>query len=163
MVSTKSNRVKLDRKHLPLVVTATLLVVMYASGMVFYDSFRTVRFFVDLIKGNAAVGICAVGMTFVILAGGIDLSVGSVIAATTTLIATLVLGGMDPFLSFGLGVLFATAFGAIGGVLIYRFSLPAFLVTLAGLFFARGFAFLLSMDPLSISHPTFEWIMDDLG
>jgi simple sugar transport system permease protein len=37
------------------------------------------------------------------------------------------------------------------------------LVTLAGLFFARGFAFLLSMDPLSISHPTFDWIMDDLG
>lgn len=163
MVSTKGKQLKLDRKHLPILVTATLLVAMYASGMIFYDAFRSLRFFVDLIKGNAAVGICAVGMTFVILSGGIDLSVGSVIAATTTLIATLVLGGTDPFLSFGIGVLFATAFGAVSGVLIHRFALPAFLVTLAALFFARGFAFVLSMDPLSIQHPTFEWIMDELG
>ncbi len=163
MDSKQDSWLKIDRKHIPLLVTAVLLVVMYVSGMVFYDAFRTLRFLVDLIKGNAAVGLCAVGMTFVILSGGIDLSVGSVLAATTTVVASLVVAGVDPWLAFLAALVFATAFGATAGFLIHKFTLPPFLVTLAGLFFARGFAFVVSTQPLSINHPTMDFIMDRLG
>lgn len=152
-----------DRRYLPLVVTGVLLVAMYVSGMIFYEAFRSLRFFVDLIKGNAALGLCAVGMTFVILSGGIDLSVGSVLAATTVIIAQLILAGVDPWLGFTAGIVFGAAYGAIGGLLIHKFLLPPFLVTLAGLFFARGLAFLVTREPLSLSHPTLDWMIDELG
>ncbi|WP_438009387.1 sugar ABC transporter permease [Sorangium sp. So ce321] len=152
-----------DRRHLPLIVTAVLLVALYSGALVFYDSTRSLRFLVDLIKGNAAMGICAVGMTFVILSGGIDLSVGSVVALTTVLVGTLVAGGYHPLLALGVGLAVSVAFGAMTGYLIHGFSLPPFLVTLAGMFFARGMAFVVSMQPIGIDHPTFDWIVDELG
>jgi simple sugar transport system permease protein len=156
-------KLSFDRRHLPLIVTGVLLVAMYVSGMIFYEAFRSLRFFVDLIKGNAALGICAVGMTFVILSGGIDLSVGSVLAATTAIIAQLILAGIDPWLAFMAGTMFGAASGVVSGLLIHELVLPPFLVTLAGLFFIRGLAFLVTREPLSLSHPTLDWIMDELG
>ncbi|XXT22481.1 sugar ABC transporter permease [Sorangium sp. So ce429] len=144
-------------------MTAVLLVALYSGALVFYDSTRSLRFLVDLIKGNAAMGICAVGMTFVILSGGIDLSVGSVVALTTVLVGTLVAGGYHPLLALGVSLAVSVAFGAMTGYLIHGFSLPPFLVTLAGMFFARGMAFVVSMQPIGIDHPTFDWIVDELG
>ena len=152
-----------DRRHLPLIVTAVLLVALYSGALVFYDATRSPRFLVDLIKGNAAMGICAVGMTFVILSGGIDLSVGSVVALTTVLVGTLVAGGYPPLMAFGVGLAVSVLFGAVTGYLIHGFSLPPFLVTLAGMFFARGMAFVVSMQPVSVDHPTFDWIVDEIG
>ncbi|WP_438019123.1 sugar ABC transporter permease [Sorangium sp. So ce315] len=152
-----------DRRHLPLVVTAVLLVALYSGVLASYDAARSLRFLVDLIKGNAAMGICAVGMTFVIMSGGIDLSVGSVVALTTVLVGTLVAGGCHPLLAFCVGLAVSVSFGAATGGLIHRFSLPPFLVTLAAMFFARGAAFLVSMQPVGIDHPALDWIVDELG
>jgi simple sugar transport system permease protein len=132
-------------------------------GLVFYEAFREFRFLIDLVKGNSAMGLCAVGMTFVILSGGIDLSVGSVLALTSVIVATMVAGGSNPVVAFAAAVLVATVLGIASGVLIHRFVLPPFLVTLAGMFFARGLAFYINMDPTTIDHPTFDAIGDDLG
>ncbi|KYF57342.1 sugar ABC transporter permease [Sorangium cellulosum] len=153
----------LDRRDVPLVATAVLLVALYAGVLVGYESARSLRFLVDLIKGNAAMGICAVGMTFVILSGGIDLSVGSVVALTTVLVGTLVTSGCHPLLAFCVGLAVAVSFGAVTGYLIHEFSLPPFLVTLAGMFFARGAAFLVSMQPIAVDHPALDWIVDEVG
>ncbi|WP_438029562.1 ABC transporter permease subunit [Sorangium sp. So ce233] len=148
---------------MPLVATAVLLVALYSSALIFYDSARSLRFLVDLIKGNAAMGICAVGMTFVILSGGIDLSIGSVVALTTVLVGTVVAGGHHPLLAFCVGLAVSVSLGAVTGYLIHGFSLPPFLVTLAGMFFARGMAFIISMQPISVDHPFFDWVVDELG
>ncbi len=113
-----------DRRDLPLMVTAVLLIALYSGVLVCYDAARSLRFLVDLIKGNAAMGLCAVGMTFVILSGGIDLSVGSVVALTTVLVGTLVAGGCHPVVAFCVGLAVSVAFGAMTGHLIHRFSLP---------------------------------------
>lgn len=153
----------IDRRHLPLLVTAVLLIGLYGAAFGLYESARNLRFLIDLVKGNAAMGLCAVGMTFVILSGGIDLAVGSVVALTTIVVAVIVKGGHSPALAFGVGLAVATAFGAVSGYLIHWFGLPPFLVTLAGMFFARGLAFLVSMDPIGIDHPVFDWIAGDLG
>jgi simple sugar transport system permease protein len=93
-------------------------------------------------------------MTFVILSGGIDLSVGSVIALTTMVSASLVeKHGWSPAAVLPLVLLMGTGFGALQGVLIQRFRLQPFIVTLAGMFLARGLCYLISIDSVSITNP----------
>ena len=92
-------------------------------------------------------------MTFVILSGGIDLSVGSVIALTTMVSASLVeQHGWSPALVIPLVLAMGTLFGAFMGFLIERFRLQPFIVTLAGMFLARGLCYLISIDSISITN-----------
>jgi simple sugar transport system permease protein len=92
-------------------------------------------------------------MTFVILSGGIDLSVGSVIALTTMVSASLVeKHGWSPGIVIPLVLVMGTAFGAFMGLLIERFRLQPFIVTLAGMFLARGLCYLISIDSISITN-----------
>ena len=81
------------------------------------------------------------GATFVILSGGIDMSVGAVIAFTSIVIVVLVGMGSSPFVAICIALLVGAAFGAFMGYLICAFELPPFLVTLAGMFLARGLGF----------------------
>jgi ribose/xylose/arabinose/galactoside ABC-type transport system permease subunit len=110
--------------------------------------------FLNLLIDNAFLCIVAVGMTFVILSGGIDLSVGSVIALTTMVSASLVeKHGWSPVVVIPLVLLMGIGFGALQGVLIQRFRLQPFIVTLAGMFLARGLCYLISIDSISITNP----------
>ena len=144
---------KLDPKYIPLLATAVVLVLLYVIGCVAYPRFGTLRVLKDLLGDNAFLGVAAVGATFVIISGGIDLSVGSVVAFTGILIAQLVAHGWPPFLaivsSLGIGVVF----GAIQGGLIHGFALPPFLVTLGGMFFLRGLSFVVNPESLGIKNP----------
>ena len=95
--------------------------------------------FLNLLIDNAFLCVVAVGMTFVILSGGIDLSVGSVIALTTMVSAALVeKHGWSRRWRDPAGAGDGHAFGAFMGLLIERFRLQPFIVTLAGMFLARG-------------------------
>jgi simple sugar transport system permease protein len=96
----------------------------------------------------------AVGLTFVIVSGGIDLSVGAVVALTTMVSATLVeRHHWSPVAVIPLVLAMGTALGAFMGFLIERFRLQPFLVTLAGMFLARGLCYLISIDSISITNP----------
>jgi galactofuranose transport system permease protein len=140
--------------YLPLLVTLALFVTMAGAGGVLYPGFLSPQVFLNLLIDNAFLCIVAVGMTFVILAGGIDLSVGAVVAFTTVLIADLVQRrGWHPLAAILLALIAGTGFGATMGVLIQRFRLQPFVVTLAGLFLARGAATLISVDSIDIDHP----------
>lgn len=108
----------------------------------------------NLLTDNAFLGIAAVGMTFVIISGGIDLSVGSVIAFTSVFVAVLVGQlGVHPLVAFGLVLVLAALFGAWMGMMIHFLGIPPFVATLAGMFLARGAAFLISTQSVPISHP----------
>ncbi|WP_066189567.1 ABC transporter permease subunit [Gracilibacillus timonensis] len=88
-------------------------------------------------------GIMAVGMTFVILTGGIDLSVGSVMAFSGTIMAGLMINsGLPPILAILLGILLGAAIGYINGVFVAYAKIPAIIVTLAMMEIARGAALL---------------------
>ncbi len=90
----------------------------------------------------------------VILSGGIDLSIGAVIAfAGVFLAVVLEHGGMHPLVAFALLLAVTTLFGALMGAIIHYLEMPAFIVTLAGMFLARGMAFVLSIDSIPIKHP----------
>jgi len=143
-------------RYIPLLATALVLLGIYVAGCVSFDRFSSLRVAVNLFGDNAFLGIAAVGATFVILSGGIDLSVGSVVAFTSILVASLVeKHGCGPLTAIGLALLAGTVFGAGMGCLIQWFELPPFLVTLAGMFLARGAGFLIEPQSLGIKHPFF--------
>ena len=127
--------------------------VMATLGSVMYTGFFSAQVFLNLLIDNAFLIVVAVGMTFVILSGGIDLSVGSVIALTTMVSASLVeKHGWSPAAVLPLVLLMGTAFGAFMGLLIQRFRLQPFIVTLAGMFLARGLCYVISIDSVSIQN-----------
>jgi simple sugar transport system permease protein len=143
-------------KYVPLLATAVVLLTLYVVGCVSYRNFSSLRVAVNLVGDNAFLGVAAVGATFVILSGGIDLSVGAVVAFTSILIASLVgQHGVHPLAAIGLSLLLGSLFGAAMGCLIQWFELPPFLVTLAGLFLARGLGFMVHPQSLGIKHPFF--------
>src|SRR6266516_1309653 len=83
-------KLPVSSRYSPLLATALVLIALYASGCVSFDRFGSLRVAVNLAGDNAFLGIAAVGATFVILSGGIDLSVGAVVAFTSIFIASLV-------------------------------------------------------------------------
>ncbi len=148
----------LPRKHIPLLATAVVFVLLFASASFRYDGFFSLGVIVQLFsEKNAILGIAALGMTFVILSGGIDLSVGALMAFTTILTASLIeKSGMHPLAAWSLALLIGTGFGAAQGYLIHAFRLPPFLVTLGGMFFARGMAFVVASESIGINHPFYD-------
>ncbi|GAA0756306.1 sugar ABC transporter permease YjfF [Ideonella azotifigens] len=147
---------RLRAEQLPLALTILLFGVMAAYGSVAYTGFFSAQVFLNLLIDNAFLLIVAVGMTFVILAGGIDLSVGSVIALTTMVEATLVeRHGWSATAVIPLVLAMGLVFGTVQGFLIQRFRLQPFIVTLAGMFLARGLCYLISIDSISMADETF--------
>jgi galactofuranose transport system permease protein len=148
---------RIDPKYLPLLVTIALFVVLAGFGSVFYNGFFSLQVFLNLLIDNAFLCIVAVGMTFVILSGGIDLSVGAVIALTTMTSASLLeRHDMSPAVVIPLVLVMGTAFGGVMGLLIERFRLQPFIVTLAGMFLARGLCYLISVDSIAIGNGLFS-------
>ena len=139
-------------KYLPLMATVSLFMAMATFGSVSYNGFFSAQAFLNLLIDNAFLVIVAVGMTFVILTGGIDLSVGSVVALSTMVLAALVeKHHWNLWLAIPLVLLMGTGLGAFMGWLIQRFRLQPFIVTLAGMFLARGLCYLISIDSISIT------------
>lgn len=144
------------RRHLPLFVTAAIFAALFVTAGVLYDGFFSTRVFVNLFTDTAVTGITAVGMTLVIFSGGIDLSVGAVIGFTSIFTATLVQKhGVHPLLAASAAVALGAGLGAFMGLLIQGFNQPPFLVTLAGMFLARGGAWWISTESTEITHPLF--------
>ena len=81
---------RIPQQYMPVLATLTLLVVMYVVGALRYPGFASGQVILNVFIDNAFLLVVAVGMTFVILTGGIDLSVGAVVALSTVLCATLV-------------------------------------------------------------------------
>lgn len=143
----------MNSKYLPLLATIVIFVLAYAGCTLQYPNMLSTRVIGNLLTDNAFLGIAAVGMTFVIISGGIDLSIGSVIAFTGVFLAVILQNtSIHPLLAFALVLVITTAFGAIMGAIIHYLEMPAFIVTLAGMFLARGMAFVLSIDSIPIDH-----------
>lgn len=148
----------LDRKYLPLTITISLFVLMYGVGSVIYPSFFSPQVFLNLFIDNAFLGIVAIGMTFVIVSGGIDLSVGSVIALTTMIAAALLQAQVNPALVILVCLLAGAALGAFHGWLVAFFDVPPFIATLGGMFLARGLCYVISINSIEITDETFAAI-----
>ncbi|UVC11874.1 sugar ABC transporter permease YjfF [Rhizobium sp. TH2] len=144
-------------KYLPLIATTLIFVIAYALCYLQFPNILSTRVIGNLLTDNAFLGIAALGMTFVIISGGIDLSIGSVIAFTGVFLAVILQNtSIHPLFAFALALGITTAFGALMGAIIHYLEMPAFIVTLAGMFLARGMSFVLSIDSIPIVHPFYK-------
>ncbi|MFZ1430951.1 MAG: galactofuranose ABC transporter, permease protein YjfF [Geminicoccaceae bacterium] len=140
------------KRLLPVLVTTAVFIAGFIICSLQFPNFASTRVVANLLTDNAFLGIVAVGMTFVIISGGIDLSVGSVVGFTTVFLALAIeRWGMPPLLAFTLILVICALFGATMGAMIQFFEMPPFIVTLAGMFLARGASFLLSTESIPIN------------
>src|SRR5690625_2305869 len=150
---------RLDFKQLPLVATFTLFIMMFVFGSMRYTGFLSTQVFLNLFIDNAFLIIVAVGMTFVILSGGIDLSVGAVIALTSMTAASLTMNAeLSPWIVIPICLLMGSLIGLGQGCLIHFFNLQPFIVTLAGMFLARGTSYLISVETIAINNSFFDYM-----
>ena len=151
-------KLRVREQYLPVTATFIVCGLLYAVAVWKYQTaFLSPQVFFDLFAGNAPLGITAVGMTFVILSGGIDLSVASVMALATMLVGVCTeWAHLNPAVAIGAALASGAAIGWLNGALIRFFELPPFLVTLGTLFLARGICFRISMTPISLQTPFFQ-------
>ncbi|MFC1806302.1 sugar ABC transporter permease YjfF, partial [Planctomycetota bacterium] len=145
-------RPRLSHKYIPLFSTVVVWVLLYVTASVMYRGFFSLQVFVNFFSDNSFLGIIAVGMTFVILSGGIDLSVGSMLALCSIVMAVLMQRGVPPAVAIAIVLALGTTLGASMGCLVRYFGLPPFIVTLAGMFFARGLGFIIHIESLAIDN-----------
>lgn len=147
------DRFRHQRRYVPPLATLALFLGMYGVGAIQYRAFGSPQVILNLFIDNAFLLVLAVGMTFVILSGGIDLSVGAVLALTTMVSASLLDAGWPAYLvvPVALGVGSTIGFGM--GCVIHYFEIQPFIVTLAGMFLARGLCYVISTDSIPIRDP----------
>ena len=145
-----------NRKFIPLSATAILAFAAYGVGAFFYEGMREPQVFLNLFRTSPYLLISAVGMTFVILSGGIDLSVSGVVALTTVAAAALLRDKWNPWLVMLLMLAMGMALGAIMGAFITYLKVQPFIATLAGQWFARGMCFFISDDAIPISNRVYR-------
>jgi simple sugar transport system permease protein len=144
-----------SRQQMPLLATILVCAALYIGACVTFRGFFSKDVALAFFGDNAFLGIAALGLTPVILSGGIDLSVGSMVACANIALATLVENHHFSALAAVLLVLAGGAlFGCITGTLIHFFDLTPFLITLGGLFALRGAALLISTDQIAITNDT---------
>ncbi|HYQ65137.1 galactofuranose ABC transporter, permease protein YjfF [Actinophytocola sp.] len=147
---------RIPSRFLPVIATFVVFVLTFGAGSVRYEGFGTAQIFANLFIDNSFLIVVAVGMTFVILTGGIDLSVGSVVALSTMIAAATLRAGWPAWLVM-IAVLGTGALLGLGmGLMIHRFGVQPFIATLAGMFLARGLCFVISVDSVSIKEHTFR-------
>jgi simple sugar transport system permease protein len=143
-----------QQRHVPVLATLALLCVMYGAGVLRYDGFSDTQVVLNVFVDNAFLLVVGVGMTFVILTGGIDLSVGAVVALSTMLSSSLLEErGWPAYLVLPLVLLIGALLGTGMGAIIHYFEIQPFIVTLAGMFLARGLCYTISTSSIPITDP----------
>ena len=137
----KRNQFKGLYTLLGLVVFIALMVIVMA---IVSPVFLTKENLINILRQVSLNGILAVGLTFVILTGGIDLSVGSLVAVTGVIVGSMLINGYSPLEAVVAGVAISVLFGVFNGVMIAYCGLPPFIATLAGQTIGRGFALVFS-------------------
>jgi ribose/xylose/arabinose/galactoside ABC-type transport system permease subunit len=154
---SRGGGLKVPSKYVPVLASFGLFVLMFVIGAMRYPAFGSAQVILNIFVDNAFLLVVAVGMTFVILTGGIDLSVGAVVALGTVLCATLIQKqGWSPYLVVPLVLLVGSGLGLTMGAIIHYFEIQPFIVTLAGLFLARGTCYAITTDSITIDEPTFS-------
>lgn len=149
---------EIDTNKFLLWITIVMFFVMYLIGMiVFYnDGFAKPQVFLNLFVNNAGLIVIAVSMTMVLITGGIDIAVGSMVAMHCMILADLMQNkGMSMEFAMLIVLIVGILFGAVQGFLVAYLNIQPFIVTLAGMFFGRGMTAVISTDILSITNEKF--------
>lgn len=140
----------------PLLTTITIFILTYFIGSRMYPAMQKPQVFFNLFINNGSLLLVSIGMTLVILTGGIDLSVGGVLALTTAASAALLRDGASPAIVLPLMIVMGIGFGGLLGIIIQYLKVQPFIATLMGLFFARGMAYIISLTSVTITDSVYK-------
>ena len=149
---------KLNANTILIIITIVLFFVMYAAGCVIYSAkgFTHLQTFLNILINNAGLLCVTCGMTCIMLTGGIDISVGSLIALDCMFLAVgMERWNMNPIVLCILVLVIGIVFGCVQGYCVGYLKIQPFIVTMAGMFFGRGMTAIICTDQVSISNPTF--------
>lgn len=143
--------------NLLLTITIVVFFLMYLGAVIFQgEGFLKPQTFFNILNANAALIILSCGMSIVMITGGIDISVGGVTGLITMCCAVyLDYKGGNVFVSLLIALGIGLAFGVIQGLLIAYLDIQPFIVTLAGMFFARGLTTIVHTNPFNVENPAF--------
>jgi ribose/xylose/arabinose/galactoside ABC-type transport system permease subunit len=153
-------KLRVPQRFVPLIATAVLVVLLFLYGNANYRSFEDAQVLFNVFISSGALLVVAVGMTYVILSGGIDLSVGSVVGMTSMICAKLLASGLPAWLVLAIALTVGPVLGLAMGAIIHYFDIQPFIVTLAGMFFARGMCTWISLDAIPIKDPWWTSVAD---
>jgi simple sugar transport system permease protein len=142
----------------PLLATICIFILVYILGGQLYPAMQKPQVFFNLFINNGSLLIIAIGMTVVVLMGGIDLSVSGMIALTSVASASLLQLDMNPILVMGLMLLMGVLIGLVQGFIIHYLKVEAFVVTLMGLFFTRGMAYVINKSSVTIKNEFYKYL-----
>jgi simple sugar transport system permease protein len=145
-------------KNGPLLITISVFLIGYFIAGQVYPTMQKPQVFFNLFINNASLLIISIGMTFVVLMKGIDLSVASVLALTSIASAVLLKNGMSPAAVIPLMLLMGIIFGFVMGCIHHFLKVEAFIVTLMGSFFARGLGAIISNLSVTINDPFYRYL-----
>lgn len=141
------------------------LIVLVAAGTILSDKFLMTRNILNVLLQNSMMTIISMGMLFAIITGGIDLSVGSIVALSGCLVAGFIQDGMNPFTAVALVLLLMSLIGAGSGLLTSYGRITPFIVTLAMMTIVRGMAYIYQVgaDRRIDGTPLTELINSNIG
>lgn len=152
------NKKQLNQTSFLLLITIILFFAMYGIGCLLFkdQGFARAQNFLNLFISNAGLIVVGIGMTVVMITGGIDISVGSFVAMGCMMLAWMMeKGGIDAVPAVIIVLITGILFGLVQGFLVAYMDIQPFIVTLAGMFFARGMTAIISKDMISITNETF--------
>lgn len=155
--NTKKKLNHMTDTNLLLSITVVVFFLMYLGAIIFEgEGFLKPQTFFNILNANAALIILACGMSIVMITGGIDISVGGVTGLITMCCAVyLDYKGGNVFVSLLIALGIGLAFGVIQGLLIAYLDIQPFIVTLAGMFFARGLTTIVHTNPFNVENEAF--------
>jgi ribose/xylose/arabinose/galactoside ABC-type transport system permease subunit len=145
-----------NRRLLPLSAAIVLFSIAYAIGAAYLPGMRDSQVFLNLFNQTPYLLVAVIGETLVVISGGIDLSVGGIVALTSTASAALLKTGWDPWVVMLLMLVTGTAMGAIMGYFITYLKVQPFIATLAGMWIGRGLAYTISNESIAIYDRTYS-------
>ncbi len=150
-------RLVLSDSNVLLAITIVVFFAMYAAAIVFLGSgFRKPNSFCNILNENAGMIILSCGMSIVMITGGIDISVGMMTALITmTCAVNLDMHGGNIFTALLISLGIGLAFGLVQGYLVAYLDIQPFIVSLAGMFFAKGMTTIVNANPINIQNEAF--------
>ena len=137
-----------------LIAFAVFLLIYFVGGQL-YPAMQKPQVFFNFFINDASLLLVSIGMTLVILTGGIDLSVGGVIALVSTASAAMLRSGVSPYIVMPLMIVMGIALGTLLGWIIQVLKVQPFIATLMGLYLARGLAYIISLTSVTIKNPVY--------
>ena len=161
MKKINTKREPFSDTQLLMTITISIFICMYMSAIGFLGGgFLHVQQLFDMLNDNASLIIVSCGLTIVMIGGGIDISVGAVTSLVVMSCVLYLSNGGNIFVSILLALGIGLTFGVVHGFLISYLEIQPFIVTLAGMFFARGMTTILSVNPQKVSHEGFSALRD---